>query len=498
MKRLLNALAAAIVIGLVVLAFWLVFSGRTAPQPQVDATPSAPGATTSVVAAQPVDAATAAPTGVPTLAPFQSNHHPGVADLLRTKPAPGQSVEVDAYFGGAGAAPFSRPPPPRDQVACPLFPASRALTDRPFLAVLMYLNAMTGNALPEDAPWLLAVTPEEARPGAATLPQLPYHARLRGHFGDAAFSHCDHADRIFIVDQVVKVYEQNPPDPPTFQLKPPAGYAKWPRYHDDRLGYSLPYPPDWQIQRLDDVTLSLKGPQWPGNPVVIAVHKGETHYDQYDPSVLPPLMQGQGFGVFEQGNWLFASDQSLPSSQRLAGYEVEQAPSAGSRSVSVLFSGNGYTYELRLVYPTGFAASQALLTDYTAIVEGFTLSKAPGPTPTAPIKQNLGSGPFLSQDQAATLARKRAGGTLELLTAQLLSEQAARSAAANSPCGTFMGHPEGVWLLLVRGPFEGTTRTMRLFLDAKSGDQLCGEEVNPEATPWPTMPPGVTATPVKK
>ncbi|MCL4489269.1 MAG: hypothetical protein M1570_14230, partial [Chloroflexi bacterium] len=90
------------------------------------------------------------------------------------------------------------------------------------------------------------------------------------------------------------------------------------------------------------------------------------------------------------------------------------------------------------------------------------------------------------------------GGTLELLTAQLLSEQAARSAAANSPCGTFMGHPEGVWLLLVRGPFEGTTRTMRLFLDAKSGDQLCGEEVNPEATPWPTMPPGVTATPVKK
>ena len=80
-----------------------------------------------------------------------------------------------------------------------------------------------------------------------------------------------------------------------------------------------------------------------------------------------------------------------------------------------------------------------------------------------------------------------------LLNAQLVSEAEARKSA--DACNTFMSHPDGVWMLIVRGVFEEQTRTMRMYLDAMTGEQLCGEEINLSATPWPTMPPGKTTTP---
>ncbi|MCC7358422.1 MAG: hypothetical protein IT317_03035 [Anaerolineales bacterium] len=103
--------------------------------------------------------------------------------------------------------------------------------------------------------------------------------------------------------------------------------------------------------------------------------------------------------------------------------------------MAVLFSGSGRTYELALVFPTGYAASQALLTGYTGIVEGFRLDVDRGPTPTAPVRQDLGAGPFLTEDQ-------------------------------------------------------------RLFLDGVSGQQLCGEEIAPPAGTAMPLPPGApTAMP---
>jgi hypothetical protein len=110
----------------------------------------------------------------------------------------------------------------------------------------------------------------------------------------------------------------------------------------------------------------------------------------------------------------------------------------------------------------------------------------------------MGAGPFLTEAQALAAAEQRAGNALELIAAELVPEAEARRQA--EACNTFMGHPDGVWVLTVRGPFEGQTRTMRLFLDAVSGEQLCGEEIVPPAgTPLP-LPPGAptlapTATP---
>jgi hypothetical protein len=309
--------------------------------------------------------------------------------------------------------------------------------------------------------------------------------------GDPAFAHCPHADRIFIVEEVVAVYEEQPPDSVTHPLKLPDDYATWPRYHDTHFGYSLPYPLNWTIEPLNDSdvlsAIVLRAPQWPDYPVRVRIHAGETHLDQYDPASTPPLLQ-HGMGQFEQG--LFGAQN--PDSQHLTGYLTWPEAAAGRSSIAVLFNGSGQTYELELTYPLGFDAPQPLLAIYSAIVEGFRLGVLPGPSPTPPVKQSLGAGPFLSRDQALVRAREQLGSEIELLDAQLMSEAEARRL---SDCG-IEGHPDGVWLFIVRGFFEGSTRTLRQFLDATTGENLCGEEIAPSATPLPTLPPDLTPTPV--
>ena len=412
---------------------------------------------------------------------------PGVADLLRQPPVPGETVEMDAYFSGAGPVFMSGGPPPLDDEAmyCPTYSAWQvALTDRPFPATLHLLSSTWGNVLPGDAPWLAATTPEAVQPGQIVLPQLPYHARFRGHLGDPALAHCPNADRIFVVEEVVEVYAEQPPEITAGALQVLEDYAGWPLYHDVELGYSLPYPPDWTVELPGSdlvAAVDLRAPQWPDYPVMVRVRASETLYDQYDPASLPLLLQGQAFGVFEQG-WAF---DGRIEGQHLAGFQVDRPSTAGEGegSVSVLFSANGYTYELMLRFPMGFDAPQQLLTIYSAMVEGFRLDRAPGPTPTSPVKQTLGPGPFLNQDEALARLRESQGQDFELLDAELVSELGARRLA--DACSTFESHPDGVWVLLVRGSFEGMTRDVRFFVDASSGEVLCGEELTP--APGPTV-----------
>ncbi len=393
---------------------------------------------------------------------------PGVADILANPPAPGERVELDAYYSGAMAFPFrGGPPPPEDVVVCP-FSWAQALTDRPFPAMLSLLNGTQSNALPEDGAWLVAVTPEGLEPGRRTMPQLPYHARLRGYLGAPALEQCADAARIFVVEEVVEVYEEAAPQTPP--AGPPAGYETWPRYHDAALGYSLPYPPDWQVERLDDVTVNLLPPDCPGYALTVRVHQGETRYDQYDPGSTPPILQGRGWGVYQQG---LSYGQPPAGSQGLSGWVVDHGDQPGERSRSAVFSAHGRTYELAMRYPLGFAARQDLLSAYTAIVEGLRLDAPPAPSPTPPVRQELGEGPFLGEEEA--LVGLHEGEDVKLLEAELVSEAEARRRAG--ACSSYSGHSEGVWLLTVRGTFEGQLRTLRMYVDAVSGAQLCGEEI---------------------
>jgi len=402
-----------------------------------------------------------------------------VADLLAEPPAAGEKVEVDAYF--SGATPTYLPGPPRvlgDQVYCPTYSTwMTALTDRPFPPLLRVLNSTSSNLLPADGAWLAATTIEGTQPGQTAVPDLPYRARFRGHLGDPAFAACPDAGRIFVVEEVTEVYEQESPGggEGMSPLQAPDDYVEWPRYDDAALGFSLSYPPDWTVfPMLDEgsvAAVAVRSPQWPDCPVAVRVYEGETWYDQYEPASIPPLLQGDAFGLFTQG-WVWGESAGT---QGLAGYTVERScrqDGADCRMVRALFSGNGYTYELSLTYPLGFEAPQALLTAYTAMVEGLRLDPLPGPTPTPPIKEELGPGPFIGQE--AALAAVQEGQAVELLEAHLVSEAEARLQA--DACSTFAGHPEGVWLVRVRGKFEEMERTMLFFVDAVSGVQLCGEE----------------------
>ena len=408
-----------------------------------------------------------------------------VAALLANPPAAGEA-EVDAYY--SGAFPTYLPGPPRvmdGRVYCPTHsPWMVALTDRPFTPLLRVLNGTSSNPLPaglswrsgQGGAWLAAASPESTQPDNWATPDLPYYGRFRGRLGDPAFSHCPDAGRIFVVEEVVAVYQQEPPveGESTTPLQPPLDYVNWTRYDGAAYGYSLPYPPGWTpFPMLDEgsvAAVALRSPDRPAAPVELRVYRGETWYDPYLPASIPPLLQGDALGQLTQG-WVW---DGQATTQGLSGYIVERAcPQGGEcRWIRTLFSGNGYTYEISLAYPTGFDASQPLLTAYTAVVEGLRLDPPPGPTPTPPINQELGPGPFIGRE--AALAAVRDGQNVELLEAELLPEAEARR--RSGVCGTFSGHPGGVWLLRVRGAFEGSQRTMLFFVDAMSGDQLCGEE----------------------
>lgn len=395
---------------------------------------------------------------------------------------PGQSVELDLYYSGAGPAlPGGGPPRPYDVVICPERWRS-ALTEQPFQPLLNILNGRQSNDFLPDELWLIAVTAEMAQASSREEPDLPYHARLRGHVGDPAFAHCRDAARMFVVEAVMQVYAQEPPEAPS----PLAALHldRWPTYHDP-AGYTLPYPPEWALQTVDGA-VELRSPEWPEYPIVVRVHPIPTVRDPLSGAPEPPLLQGIGWSVYEQG-WSLGP----AGAGGLFGYVVHRQNMPEARDIAVLFSAHERTYELSLRYPLGLRSPQPLLTALTGMVEGFRLDEPQEPTPTPAVRQALGEGPFLSREEALALAGQE-GTLLGVSETRLVAEAEARQSA--SACAGFDGHREGVWLLRVRLLQEGVERRLQILFDAVSGEKLCGEELPPEpTTPAPVR--GPTPTP---
>lgn len=359
---------------IIVLPFVLaVFLAACAPDVQLDALTNAPVSTLPVTESLP-------PTPTQMAAPPVGSD---IADLLANPPAPNESVEIDAYFSGAN--PFLFPggmwEPHEDRVNCPDY-LNNVLTDTPFLAGLAVLNRGMSNQPAPDAPWFLAATQETAQPGAYPEADLPYHARLRGHLGDEAFADCDESDRIFLVDEVVAVFAQVAPGPPIIMMELPPDFAEWPHYMDEALGFSFSYPPDWQIEPANDPALLssffVRYPERPSFPVMVRVHQGEPMLDRFGETLEPPTLAGMFMHPFVQ-DWSMAGMDN----QHLSGFTGETELEQDSRFMAAYFSGDGRTYEIALNFPTGVAASQTLLTDYSVIVESFRLDFFPNPTPTA-------------------------------------------------------------------------------------------------------------------
>ncbi|MGB0385715.1 MAG: hypothetical protein ACPGWR_12920 [Ardenticatenaceae bacterium] len=331
-------------------------------------------------AGAPLATATATATPTPT---FAVSHQPGVAELWRDPPPAGELVEVDAYFSGATGFPMfggaGGPQPLPNQVACPTM-WGHTLSDHTFFTTFIVLNSAHTNTLPDDAPWLIATIGEATEPGRSVGPSFPYHARFRGRLGEPAFADCKHAERIFVVEEVVTIYEELAKEPPVYQFELPDGYDNWPRYQDATLGYSVPYPSDWTVEALSEAELlgavALRAPQWPDYPIIVRVNVGEIDLLQYNPASLPPWLQKpeHGGGMFRQGSGF---GEANADSQKLSGYSVYWEISPHKRGAAALFSAHGRTYELALEYPIGFEASQSLLTHFSAIVTGLELDVPP-------------------------------------------------------------------------------------------------------------------------
>ncbi len=388
---------------------------------------------------------------------------PSIEQLLARPPASGKALEVDAYFSGA----IVPPPEGADSAGCDVDPHA-ILSDKPFLPDLAVLGGTQSNSLSERAAWLVVALPDGVAPSS-----LPYHARFRGHLGaPPGVAGCPAAGRVFFVDKVIRTYAARPPAASDPAVKP----ANWRRHQDVGAGYSVPQPPGWRVEQPDSATLTLRDPRWPESPVIVRVYPGETHDDPYDPAAAPRLA-GQNWSLFEQAT---ARAGQAADSPGLSGYRLERSQS-GERTLAVLFSGHGKTYDLSVRFPLGLDAPQPVLTAYTAMVAGFSLNTPPGPTPTPPVRQALGPGPFLSAKQALAATCGRLDQQVETFGAELVSEAQARTLGAR--CARFMGHYDGVWVLTVRTPRASSTQAMRLFYDAATGRELCSEEIEAAGLP---------------
>jgi len=406
-----------------------------------------------------------------------------IGDVLSIRPAHGTVVEIDAYYSSANAPVMPgmgpggiRGPLPGSPVpltaACP-YPWY--LTDRPYPTLLRVFNGFRTNRPAEDAPWLIPTVPDAIRPGVAPWISLPFRARMRRHLDNSAFAHCPNADRIFVVDEVIADYGGGP-DPSWYRATPPLALAEWSELRDAALGYRLAYPSGATVEPLvePDVLAAFKitMPDWPRASAFVRVHDGETYQDHLDPHSRPPLLAGAGLVPIHVRGHL---DRPVPSPQML-GYKVERYDrvDTSTSSVSILINSQGRTYELGLRYSLGLDASQMLLNAFMALVESFEPDVLPGPTPTLPIRQALGPGPFISQEDAIERVRPRSREPLGLVEARLVSEAEARRTAGLC-VATFRGHHDGVWIITNRPDPADPVPSTRWLVDATTGTEICGE-----------------------
>lgn len=283
-----------------------------------------------------------------------------IVDLLSDPPPPNEGVEIDAYFSGAN--PYIAPGGPwryyEDRINCPYY-LNNLLTDAPFEAGLTVLHRGMSNKPADEAPWLLAATQETAQPNAHPEADLPYHARLRGRLGDPVFAGCENRDRIFLVEEVVIVYEQNVPDPPLNMWELPPDFAQWPRYENESLGFSFSYPPDWQIEPVDDPALSgsllVRYPERPNFPVMVRIYPQEPILDDMGRALEPPPLADISMMSFVQGD---GAGAMMPHNQHLIGYIGETTPKPDSRYLTVYFLGDGRS-PFHSKFPAGTGGSVA-------------------------------------------------------------------------------------------------------------------------------------------
>ncbi len=323
------------------------------------------------------DAATAMPVLASSSVDAAISHD--IAKLLRKRPTPGEQVELDVYnwVGSYREASYDW-----DSQSCPNLATESLLTDQPVAGFINYVNSGQTNWLPtyppDTEPWLvpmfaaqkiLAYPPPDEQ--AANPRNLGYRLRVRGHLDDPYFGHCEHADRIFVIDQIVTIYAESEPNPGSvFDVTLPVDFPQWQRFSAPSRRLHFPRRVGWAVAPVADPTareaLQVHMPEWPKHPINIRVLDA--------PSPRTPRANGNGDAPLDQA--FLRQRLKLPTNgQVFTGEALIENVDAYTQSCTVVLTQGDTTYELQVSFPVGLHADRDLLLAFTALVAGFEVDQ---------------------------------------------------------------------------------------------------------------------------
>lgn len=392
-------------------------------------------------------------------------HTGGIAALLAHPPPALATVAVDAYHGegyrswpGRGRA--------ESMSGCPSSDSS-PLVDQPLWQTIHFGGTSSSNHPPPESPWLIAAGP---RAGG-----LPRFGRLQGHLGDPQFAHCNDAERIFVVESVVEVYEPRSPDwPPTPDL------SAWTEFETPGGGAQLRYPASWTIAANGDGTWALSNPDLPAYPLTLQVLRTDAVPETTQTAVADRRLPGGGYWRNE------AQVANSGNRPRLEGDTIFCNGYIQDGCVEVRFTQAATTYVFRQEYGSGFDYDPRVLASAQDILDTFEIMGRATITPVPPPKAALGPGTFWTREQAERMALDMIQGAITLPTgswrvrdAQLVPEA---EALARGGCDMHRAsdnqgytYPDGVWLLELTGAATERELVYFTYLDASTGYHLCTE-----------------------
>lgn len=341
------------------------------------------------------------------------------------------------------------------------------LTDQPFVTEFSVAGAKLPNAIPSSVPSLDLVIP--FRLG---IIDLPARAELHGHVFDPNYASCPNARKLFVLDSISNASGSSTPQTTSGD----ATTSSWQTWSDPTVGLGLNYPDGWNVQVTHNVGSIVSADFTSGDSayhVSLAITPGETYWTEDSTNSAPAALEGQRRVLMNAG-------QALARLVDAVGNEVEQGH---QRTLRVVFNYDGNTVILSTRFVDGIALDSRLLGIFTEMTSSFhfdkPLSISDPMDPTLTAKADIGSGPFIGQSTAISIATASSGLTqTKVEEAQMVSEKAAREATPGV-CREFQERPEAIWLVKIAGTKPtGESATKLVYLDAVTGESICQTDLN--------------------
>ena len=376
-----------------------------------------------------------------------------------------QTLVVNAHINQPPAQSDSTIAPPAN---CPVIVTRLpTLTDQPFLTEFSVDGVKLPNSIPVSLPSLDLVIPF-----SSGIIDLPAHAELHGHAFDPAYASCPNARKLFVLDSI-----RNAAAPATPQPTSNDGLSSsWQVWSDPTAALSLNYPDGWQVQATRNVGSIISAQFISGNSamhVSLDVTAGETYWTQPVADSAPAPLQGNR-------QVLASAGQALGRLVDVVGDEVDQGH---QRTLRLVFNYGGNTVVLSTRFVDGVALNPALLGIFTGMASSFHFDKPLGISdpmdPTLTARADIGSGPFIGQAKAISIATASSGLTQTTVgDARMVSEKTAREATPGV-CREFQQRPQAVWLVKLSGTKPtGEAATRLVYLDAVTGESICQTDLN--------------------